>query len=162
MSPRTQNELIQVIGTHIILQDLVDEIKAAKFYSILADEVTSHKVEHLAVCARFVDSKREVCEEFLSFIHLERIKGKQIAEALITFLQNNNIQLSDMRGQGYDGASNMSSGHSGVQARIRELAPLATYVHCGGHCLNLVIVKSCSLPDIRYIPDWLEYCCRFF
>ena len=30
MSPCTQNELIQVIGTHIILQDLVDEIKAAK------------------------------------------------------------------------------------------------------------------------------------
>ena len=44
-----------------------------------------------------------------------------------------------MRSQGYDGASNMSSGRVGVQARIREKAPLATYVHCNGHCLNLVI-----------------------
>ena len=32
MSTRTQNELIE---EHIILQDLVDEIKAAKFYSII-------------------------------------------------------------------------------------------------------------------------------
>ena len=118
-------------------------------------------MEHLAVCARFVDSKREVREEFLSFIRLEWITGKQIAEALITFLQDN-IQLANMRGQGYDGASNMSSGHSGVQARICEVAPLATYVHCGGHCLNLVIVKSCSLPDVHHVLDRLEYCCRFF
>ena len=55
-----QNELIQVIGTHIILQDLVDEIKATKFHSILADEVTSHSVHNLAACAHFVDSKNEV------------------------------------------------------------------------------------------------------
>ena len=161
-SPRTQNELIEVIGTRIILQDLVNEIKTAKFYSILADEVTSHNVEHLAVCARFVDRNREVREEFLSFIRIQRITGKQIAETLITFLQDNNIPLADMRGQGYDGASNMSSSHSGVQARIREVAPLATYVHCGGHCLNLVIVKSCSLPDVRHVLDRLENCCRFF
>ena len=79
-------------------------------------------------------------------IHLERITGKQIAETLVAFPQDNNIQLSDTRGQGYDGAPNMSLGHSGVQARIRKLAPLATYVDCGGHCLNLVVnVKPCTL-----------------
>ena len=65
MSPRTQNELIQVIGTHIILQDLVYEIKASMLYSILADEVILHNMEHLAVCACFVYSKGEVHEEFL-------------------------------------------------------------------------------------------------
>ena len=27
----------------------------------------------------------------------------------------------------------------GVQAQIRQDAPLATYMHCSGHCLNLVI-----------------------
>ena len=119
-------------------------------------------MEHLAVCARFVDRNREVREKFLSFIRIQRITGKQIAETLITFLQDNNIPLADMRGQGYDGASNMSSSHSGVQARIREVAPLATYVHCGGHCLNLVIVKSCSLPDVQHVLDQLENCCRIF
>ena len=38
-----------------------------------------------------------------------------------------------MRGQGYDGASNMSSDVVGVQARIKQVAPLATYIHCSGH-----------------------------
>lgn len=60
LSPQTQNELIEVMGRHIILQvlDVVDEINAALFYAILADEVTSHNVEHLAICARFVDRNK--------------------------------------------------------------------------------------------------------
>ena len=74
----------------------------------------------------------------------------------------NDIPVKNMRGQGYDGASNMSSGHVGVQARIREVAPLATYVHCSGHCLNLVISKSCLLPDVRNVVNQLHHCCQFF
>ena len=37
----------------------------------------------------------------------------------------------------------MISGHcTGVQQRIKEVAPQATYVHCYAHCLNLVLVDS--------------------
>ena len=162
ISPRTQNELIEVIGKNIILCKVVDEIKAAKFYSVLADEVTSHNEEHLAICICFVDRNKEVREEFVSFIHLQRITGEKIADELMAFLQNNGIQLPDMRRQGYDGASNMSGSRSGVQARILQEAPLATYVHCSSHCLNLVIVKSCSLTDITHVLERLQYCCKSF
>ena len=78
------------------------------------------------------------------------------------FLDENDIPLAGMRGQGYDGTSNMSSDRVGVQKRIKELAPKATYVHCHSHSLNLVITKSCALPDIRSIIDRLQYCCCFF
>ena len=37
------------------------------------------------------------------------------------------------------------------------MAPLATYVHC-----NLVISKSCSLPQVRNVLDRMQSCCRFF
>ena len=144
------------------MSEIVGEIKAAKFYSVLTDEVTSHNTEHLALCAWFVDSKNLVREEFLSFIQLDRITGKQIAEAIIAFLNETDITIADMRGQGYDGASNMSSSRAGVQARISEVTPQATYVHCSGHCLNLVISKSCSVPDIRHVLDRLQHCSRFF
>ena len=155
MSPRTQNELIEVIGKHIILRDVITEIKAAKCYSVLADEVASHNTEGLAICVRFVDSLKEVREEFLSFVPLQQITGKQIANTLIGFLQENGIPLANMHGQGYDGASNMSSSRSGVQARISEVAPLATYVRCSTHCLNRVITKSCAVPDISHVLDRL-------
>ena len=56
----------------------------------------------------------------------------------------------------------MSSSRAGVQGRILQVAPLASYIHCSGHCLNLVITKSCAVPDIRYVLDRLKYCCKFF
>ena len=42
--------------------------------------------------------------------------------------------------QGYDGASVMSGMCSGVQQKIREVAPCATSIHCHAHVLNLVLV----------------------
>ena len=59
ISPRTQNEVIEVLGKHIILRYSVDEMKATKFYTIVAEEVTSRNTEHLAICARSVDSNNE-------------------------------------------------------------------------------------------------------
>ena len=37
----------------------------------------------------------------------------------------------------------MSGRHSGLQIRIKELNPLALYVHCAAHVLNLVLTDSC-------------------
>ncbi len=36
----------------------------------------------------------------------------------------------------------MSRKCSGVQKRIKEVTPEATYVHCYAHCLNLALVDS--------------------
>ena len=72
-----------------------------------------------------VDEKKDVREEFLTFIKLLRITGEKIAEHFPAFLKENNVPVTNMRGQGYDGASNMSSSTSGVQAQIKKEAPLA-------------------------------------
>ena len=162
ISHRTQDEIIEVLGQHMILKDIVDEIKQARFYAILADEITSHNHEYLALCVRFVAADNTVREDFLAFLKLDRITGEEIAATIIKFLNDHGIPLAGMRGQGYDGAANMSSDRVGVQKRIRDLAPHATYVHCHCHSLNLVITKSCALPEIRNVTDKLQHCCRFF
>ena len=56
----------------------------------------------------------------------------------------------------------MASKRVGVQARIREKSPLATYTHCSGHCLNLVISHSCALPVVRNVLDRVKATCLFF
>ena len=33
----------------------------------------------------------------------------------------------------------------GAAARIKALYPLATYVHCSSHQLNLCVMKACSI-----------------
>ena len=38
----------------------MEEMKVAMFCTVLADEVTSHNIEHLALCARFVDGHKDI------------------------------------------------------------------------------------------------------
>lgn len=59
---------------------------------------------------------------------MERITGSALATAMLSWLESWNIDVKNCRGQGYDGASNMSSSRAGVQGCIQEVAPLAFYV----------------------------------
>jgi len=47
ISPQSQNNLIEVIGEQIF-QGVVDDMTSSPLYAILADEVTSHNVEHVS------------------------------------------------------------------------------------------------------------------
>lgn len=161
-SPQIQNELVHIIGKDIIQKSILDELKSAVYFSVLADDVTSHNVEELSLCFRFVDASHNIREEFINFIQLERIPCEHIAEAILSAVENFGLPISCIVGQGYDGAANMSSNRVGVQARIRQSAPLATYFHCGGHCLNLVIVHSCGLPNVHNVIDKMKALCVFF
>ncbi len=54
-------------------------------------------------------------------------------------------------GQAYDGAAVMSSEIAGVQAKIKEISPLAVYTHYFAHSLNLSIAASCKVQEVRNI-----------
>ena len=84
-----------------------------------------------------------VHESFLEFQEAERLDAAGLTEKIIDCLERHGLNYKEnLVGQGYDGAAVMSGKHSGVQARIRDVASHAFYVHCSAHCLNLVIVDS--------------------
>ena len=60
-------------------------------------------------------------------------------------------QLETCRGQGYDGASAISSKSKGVSGRILPKNPKTLYVHCSSHRLNPVVATACKLPAVRKI-----------
>ena len=67
-SKTIQNEIINICG-ELITEKIVEEIKDAKFFAILADEVTDcSNVEQMAIVLRFMDNNFKVREEFLGFI----------------------------------------------------------------------------------------------
>ena len=127
----------------------------------MADEVSSHNVEHLALCLRFVDENCVIREEFVSFVKLDRVRAQDIANSIISAIEGLGLSLNELRGQGYDGASNMSGEKSGVQKRIRDIQPKALYTHCAGHLFNLEIVNSCSIPPIRNCLDVIKNVTRW-
>ena len=86
-----------------------------------------------------------------------RKPGMNIHARLSKQVSDQQIRLSHLVGQGYDGASVMSSDKNGVQAKICDKYPNATYVHCRSHVLNLAIASGCnSVSAIRNLFDNVE------
>ena len=56
----------------------------------------------------------------MTFLSLERITGRYIAEKVMEFLKGNDLPVENIHGQGYDGVSNMSTKRRGVQANYKK------------------------------------------
>lgn len=160
-SKTVQNELIDILSDQIRTR-ILDEVRSAKYYSILADEVTDvSRLEQVALVVRFVDARNEIREEFVDFATAERITGKELASLILNHLQKWGLDIQNCRGQGYDGASNMSAAN-GVQGIISRENPQAVYVHCNAHVLNLCIVKTCQIPVVKDMNGIITELAQFF
>ena len=51
------------------------------------------------------------------------------------------LNLENLRGQGYDGSGNISGKDKGASTIILNKNTKATYVHCRSHVLNISIVN---------------------
>ena len=121
-SKTIRNELIQVAGGKI-RSEILEEVKQAKFYSIIADKVTdvSNK-EELSLVIRYVHEE-QVREVFVNFVKVERITGQVLGETILRWLRNHIISPADMRGQCYDGASNMAGAKKGYSLLFVGMLP---------------------------------------
>ena len=143
-----------------IMERLTAELRTMDLpFAIIADESTvlRSNQEILSLCLRFVDQSSlndpHVKECLINFMHLERTNATMISRKILESLSDPSISLdpSNIRGQAYDGVSVMSSGKEGVQAKIKEISPLALFTHCYAHCLNLSIATSCKLSNRAYL-----------
>ncbi len=74
---------------------------------------------------------------------IEEIKmfGENIGKVILRETGRKRLDPSFCVGQGYDGASAMSSERIGAAANVKKVALLADYFHCASHCLNLLPLK---------------------
>ena len=125
---------------------------------------TSHlsKQEQLSIVLRYVDHSGEipsVVERFLTFVVASNLTAEHLSKYILDTLSLFNLDTNKIVSQGYDGASVMSGCSIGVQQRIKEVVPHATYIHCHAHCLNLVLVDcvkaNCHASDFFIIVQAL-------
>ncbi|XP_073152995.1 uncharacterized protein [Henckelia pumila] len=121
--------------TNVILKELGDN-----FFSILLDESRDVSVKEQLVVLRFVDSKGCVVERLLGFKHVTSTTAQALKCALLDLLSAHGLSVSKIRGQGYDGASNMQGEINGLKALILKENECAYYVHCFAHQLQLALV----------------------
>ena len=58
-------------------------------------------------------------ERCIGMINQSNLKGKALADSILSHLKSLNLPLEKMIGQGYDGAGSVSGNEKGVQAIVR-------------------------------------------
>ena len=145
LSPAIHNEFISVLGQHV-LDKILDDIREAKYYSIMFDSTPDlpHDVQ-MSQVMRYVKisgGKVELKETFLCFIKFDEKGAEALTNLILAKLEEDHLDVQDMWGQGYDNAATMAGILNGVQRRILDVNPLATYIPCNNHSLNLAGVHS--------------------
>ncbi|KAK9954687.1 hypothetical protein ABG768_016736 [Culter alburnus] len=172
LSPSIQNELIYILAQRV-QQEIMAEINHAPFFSIIMDTTQDlSKQDQLSQVYRYVTIVRnpmdiatdvKITEAFLGFEKTSDTSAGELESKILNSITKNGFNISKCRGQGYDGAANMSGIYAGVQARIKEKEPLATYVHCAAHNLNLVLNDAVkNIPEVAQFYDTIEHLYVFF
>ena len=159
-----QNEIIEVLGSQIC-QKIIDKVKASQWFTVIADEVTdcSNK-EQLSLVLRYVDTDTVLIRgDVVGFLECDTgITSQCLADKLMGCLQAYDLDLTKLRGQAYDGAGNVAGTVKGAAAIISRQYPLALYLHCASHCLNLAVVKSLQITSVRNMMGVIERINQFF
>lgn len=155
-----QNEIFETLAA-MMREQIIDEIKSAMYFSVLADETKDlSKTEQISIVLRYF-FKGEIRESFMEFKPLIGLDAVSLSQLILNRLNSYGLDVkSNLVGQGYDGASVMSGERKGVQQRVKESAPLAIYVHCWAHRLNLVLVDSCK--SVREAADFFALLERLY
>ncbi|XP_030945714.1 uncharacterized protein LOC115970193 [Quercus lobata] len=149
-SPRIQKEILHVFSAKV-KKAIQEEIGDAKF-CIMVDEARDESMkEQMAVVFRYVDAEGFVKECFFGLIHVVDTAALTLKKGIYSLLSQYCLDIQNIRGQGYDGASNMRGMWNGLQALILNDCPYAYYIHCFAHHLQLTLVKvSKQVVPISY------------
>jgi len=102
-----------------------------------------------SISLRHVDHNLIPQEAFIGFYEVSDTTGEHLDKVTFNVLVRLNMPLSGL--QEYDG------GIKGAQAKILEQQPLALFVHCGPHCVNLAAHAACkSLTLTCDALDWVH------
>lgn len=165
LSPLIQNELISTLASRVRIE-ILSEVKAARFYSIIVDTTQdTSKKDQLSLTIRYVSVSESVSvkEAFMNFYHISDQTSEGLETAVLSILDENGIDIKFCRGQGYDGAANMSGYYNGLQKRIADVQPNALYVHCAAHNLNLVVNDAVqSITEVKMFFSVIQQIYVFF
>lgn len=139
-SKTIQNEILSCLAD-MVRNEITEEV-----FSIMADETKDvKKTEQIYLVLRYYFNGA-VQESFLHFESAERLDAAGLTNKIIHILESHGLEYkNNLVGQ-------PCGKQSGVQARIREQAKYAFYVHCNAHCLNLVLVDI-----VKAVPEAEEF-----
>ena len=100
---------------------------------------------------RNIDREDKTNERCIKVILCEEsVTGKALSDKILhCILGELGLDITNCRGQLYDGAANMARKYSRVAAHILNQTELAIYMHCASHRLTLCVAPACQLQTVK-------------
>ncbi|GBP23684.1 52 kDa repressor of the inhibitor of the protein kinase [Eumeta japonica] len=163
ISKTVQNELIEVCA-EIIQENILQNVREAKYFSILFDEITdiSH-TSQLSLSFRYLHDGI-IKEHFVTFCDTynalrredynsgdiePRLTGVALAKIVENLCTKFNLDLSWCVGIGTDSCSVMASGTKGAVQELMKKAIHAKRCPCNNHVLNNSLARSSKIVSCR-------------
>ncbi|XP_025628147.1 uncharacterized protein [Arachis hypogaea] len=141
ISPSVQKDILHIFARKV-RATIREKIGDSKFCIIIDEVKDESKREQMSVVLRFVDKHGCVQERFFDLIHVSDTCSLTLKTKISSVLSRHNLDVQNLRGQGYDGTSNMRGEWNGLQALFLKDCPFAYYIHCLAHRLQLALVSA--------------------
>ncbi|XP_013723174.2 zinc finger MYM-type protein 1-like [Brassica napus] len=138
-SPPIQKDIAHCFAEEVT-KSVIQEINNDVFGLLVDESADVSDKEQMAVVFRFVDKFGLVKERFIGISHVKDTSSLTLKYAIDALFAKHGLSLKKVRGQGYDGASNMKGEFNGLRSLILKESRSAYYVHCFAHQLQLVVV----------------------
>jgi hypothetical protein len=149
ISHQIQKEILHVFARNV-QSSIRHEIGDARFFLIVDEARDESGREQMALVIKFIDRSGFIREQFLDIVHVKNTTAATLKEEISFVLSHHNLDVQIIRGQGYDGASNMRGEWNGLQALFINYRPYAYYVHCFAHQLQLALIAAArEISDVH-------------
>ncbi|XP_042387331.1 zinc finger MYM-type protein 1-like [Zingiber officinale] len=132
-SPDIQKDIVRACATetiNVIIKDIGNSL-----FSILVDESRDVLMkEQMSVVLRYVDSSGHINERFIGIEHVTNTIALSLKAAIDKMFTKYNLSISNVRGQGFDGASNMQA----LIAVAKKNLPISNFFRIVGDVVNVV------------------------
>ncbi|XP_071729025.1 uncharacterized protein [Rutidosis leptorrhynchoides] len=106
VSPYIQKDVVKCFKQEVlecIFKEIGDDV-----FALLVDESSDvSKKEQMAIVLRYVDEHGLVKERFVGLVHVKDTSSLSLKCSIDSFFSKHKVSMNQLRGQGYDGASNM-------------------------------------------------------
>lgn len=142
LSPCNVRRLL-VVMRDMVVSKIVTAVQEQGVCSIIADGTQDEsKLEACCLLLRYVEVDSngipKPVERAIGIFTTGDSAGQCLSGEMVKCMDSVGVDIKCVIGQSYDGASNMSGKYNGVRAKIEEMQPMALYIWCKGHRLNLV------------------------
>ncbi|KAK2649818.1 hypothetical protein Ddye_017307 [Dipteronia dyeriana] len=105
-SPRIQKELLNILANKAQAK-IHEEIGDAKFYVLIDEAIDEFNKEQMTIILRYVYYKEFVRQSFFQVESVNDTNASNLKKEICYVLVRYDLSSENLRGQGYDGASNM-------------------------------------------------------